>query len=640
MCGIAGKVSVDAPIELELLERMCSVIEHRGPDSRGTFVGEGAGIGVQRLRIIDLETGDQPIFNEDESIVIVQNGEIYNYRELRESLIGAGHRFATKSDTEVIVHLYEDHGADCVRLLRGMFAFALWDRNRRTLLLARDRLGKKPLFYSRGDGTIWFGSEAKAILQDPEVDRDVNLDAIDSYLHFQYVPHPLSAFASLEKLPPAHTLVWRDGRVEVERYWRLSYAPHPRLPSQEEAQELIRHKLLEATRLRLRSDVPLGAFLSGGIDSSAVVAAMAQQSAEPVKTFSIGFDVAAYDETAHAREVATRYSTDHHELHVEPSVVELLTRLVWHYGEPFADSSAIPSFYLARLAREHVTVALNGDGGDESFAGYNRYGGVGIADRVAGLPGPARALLRAASRAIGSGSSETAFRSRLQRLARSSSLTPQDRYSMWMAYFTEAERERMYTPETRSRLGERSAPAVIRDAWLGSDARDRVNRLLEVDVQTYLPGDLLVKMDIASMASSLEVRSPLLDHEFMELCAGFPGGWKLSGGTSKKLFKDALRTWLPDHLLQRAKQGFGVPIAAWFRGPLRDLPREILLAEEARARALFREPYVRDLIDEHLDGTRDNSNRIWALIQLELWFRTFVDSRIDRPLDLGFALAA
>ena len=640
MCGIAGKVSVDAPIDLELLQRMCSVIEHRGPDSRGTFVGEGAGLGVQRLRIIDLATGDQPIYNEDESIVVVHNGEIYNYRELREPLIGAGHRFATQSDTEVIVHLYEDYGADCVRRLRGMFAFALWDRKRRTLLLARDRLGKKPLFYSRRDGTIWFGSEAKAILQDPEVDREVNLDAIDSYLHFQYVPHPLSAFASLEKLPPAHMLLWRDGRVEVERYWRLSYAPHSRLPSEEEAQELIRDKLLEATRLRLRSDVPLGAFLSGGVDSSAVVAAMAQQSAEPVKTFSIGFDVAAYDETAHAREVATRYGTDHHELRVEPNAVELLPKLVWHYGEPFADSSAIPSFCLAKITREHVTVALNGDGGDESFAGYNRYGGVRLADRVAGFPAPARTLLRTVSRALGSGSSETAFRSRLQRLTSSSSLPAHDRYSMWMAYFTESERERMYTPETRARLRGRSAPSVIKEAWLGSQARDRVNQLLDVDVQTYLPGDLLVKMDIASMAYSLEVRSPLLDHEFMELCAGLPGSWKLSGGTSKKLFKDALRPWLPDHVLDRPKSGFSVPIAAWFRGPLRDLPREILLDEESRVRGLFREQYVRDLIDQHLAGTRDNSSRIWALIQLELWFRTFVDSRIDRPLTLGFALAA
>jgi asparagine synthase (glutamine-hydrolysing) len=640
MCGIAGKVSVDAPIELELLESMCSVIDHRGPDSRGTFVGEGAGLGVQRLRVIDLATGDQPIYNEDESIVVVQNGEIYNYRELRESLIGAGHRFATQSDTEVIVHLYEDHGTDCVSRLRGMFAFALWDRKRRTLLLARDRLGKKPLFYSRRDGTIWFGSEAKAILQDPEVDRDVNLDAIDSYLHFQYVPHPLSAFASLEKLPPAHTLVWRDGRAMVERYWRLSYAQDPRLPSQEDAQELVRDKLLEATRLRLRSDVPLGAFLSGGVDSSAVVAAMAQQSAEPVKTFSIGFDVPAYDETAHALEVATIYGTDHHELHIEPNAVELLTRLVWHYGEPFADSSAIPSFWLAKLAREHVTVALNGDGGDESFAGYNRYRGAGVADRVAGFPAPARALLRAVSGAVGGGSSETAFRSRLQRLAGYSSLPAYDRYSVWMAYFREPERERMYTPETRARLGERTAPRLIKDAWLRSQAGDQVNRLLDVDIQTYLPGDLLVKMDIASMAYSLEVRSPLLDHEFMELCAGLPGSWKLSGGTSKKLFKDALRPWLPDHLLERPKSGFSVPIAAWFRGPLRDLPREILLDEETRARGLFREQYVRDLIDRHVAGTRDNSSRIFALIQLELWFRTFVDTRIDRPLDLGFALAA
>ncbi|HEY5320951.1 MAG TPA: asparagine synthase (glutamine-hydrolyzing) [Galbitalea sp.] len=640
MCGIAGKVSGSGPVHEELLHRMCSVIEHRGPDSRGVYAEGPVGLGIQRLRIIDLQTGDQPVFNEDGSVVVVLNGEIYNYRELRDELTSRGHRFSTGSDTETIVHAYEQYGDACVNHLRGMFAFALWDRASRRLLLARDRIGKKPLFYAQRGDTLWFGSEAKAILQDEDVDRSIDLDAIDAYLHFQYVPHPLSAFAALRKLPPAHMLVWERGRVELKRYWRLSYRRRNDAANEAEAHELIREKLLEATRLRLRSDVPLGAFLSGGVDSSAVVAAMAKQSEGRVKTFSIGFDVDAYDETRHAREVAELFDTDHHELRVEPKAMDVLPRLVWHYGEPFADSSAIPSFYLAELTRAQVTVALNGDGGDESFAGYNRYIGSGLADRLAGLPAPARRSLALAARLIGPDSSESSFRSRLDRLARTSSMTGYERYAMWMAYFTERERERMYTPELRGQLRDRTAPTIVRDPWLASDADDRVNRLLDVDVNTYLPGDLLVKMDIASMAHSLEVRSPLLDHEFMELCAGFPGEWKLSSGTTKKLFKDALRPWLPNHLLDRPKWGFGVPINTWLRGPLRKLPGEILLDPRSIERNFFREEYVRGLIDDHVAGTRDNANRLWALIQLELWLRTFVDRRANGPLTLDLALAA
>jgi asparagine synthase (glutamine-hydrolysing) len=639
VCGIAGKVSPGAMIDADLLERMCRVIEHRGPDSRGTFVDAGVGLGVQRLRIIDLQTGDQPIFNEDRTVVVVLNGEIYDYRELREELAARGHRFATGTDTETIVHLYEEHGRDCVQHLRGMFAFALWDVSRRRLLLARDRIGKKPLFYAVKGNTLWFGSETRAILQDEEIDRTVDYDAIDSFLHFQYVPHPLSTFAALRKLPPAHTLVWEDGRVEIESYWRLSYRPRHDAATEEEALDLIRAKLLESTRLRLRSDVPLGAFLSGGVDSSAVVAAMAKQLAEPVKTFSIGFDVGSYDETRHAREVAELYGTDHHEFRVEPQAMDVLPRLVWHYGEPFADSSAIPSFYLAELTRRHVTVALNGDGGDENFAGYNRYLGTGIADRVAQLPSPARRALALAARAIGPNGSESSFRSRFDRLGRSASMTGDERYAMWMAYFTERERERLYTPEFREQLGDRSAPSVIREPWLDSDAGDPVNRLLDVDVRTYLPGDLLVKMDIASMAHSLEVRSPLLDHELMELCAGFPGDWKLRGGTTKRLFKEAVRAWLPDGLPDRPKWGFGVPIDSWLRGPLRRLPSEILLDRRSVERGFFREAYVRGLIDDHVSRRRNNANRIWALIQLELWLRTFVDTTADAPLSLDLALA-
>jgi asparagine synthase (glutamine-hydrolysing) len=374
MCGIVGKVSLNDAVDPLLIERMCEVIEHRGPDSRGIFVDGNVGIGVQRLAVIDLETGGQPIFNEDRSAVVALNGEIYNYRELRASLLEAGHRFTSQSDTEVIVHLYEEHGDDCVRMLRGMFAFALWDTRRRRLLLARDRIGKKPLYFSFDGADFRFASEAKAILQDTDVSRDADHAAIDAFLHYRYVPRAYSAFSALERLAPGHMLAFERGRIEQKRYWKLSYTEQLQL-SDEEACELIRMQLLEATRLRLRSDVPLGVFLSGGVDSSAVVAAVAQQTSDRVKTFTIGFGNAKFDEREYARDVARTFDTDHHELVVEPDIIELFPRLAWYYGEPFADHSAVPSFYLAELTRQHVTVALNGDGGDESFGGYRRYVG-------------------------------------------------------------------------------------------------------------------------------------------------------------------------------------------------------------------------------------------------------------------------
>ena len=630
MCGIAGKVSAADPVDRHLLERMCSAVEHRGPDSRGVYIQDGVGLGVQRLRVIDLVTGDQPIYNEDRSIVVVQNGEIYNYQRLRSELEQRGHAFATRTDTEVIVHLYEERGVDCVRSLRGMFAFALWDARRQQLLLARDRLGKKPLFYAMKGDTLWFASEARAILEDPVIERDVDFDAVDSFLQLQYVPHPSSAFAALRKLPPAHTLFWHEGQIRIDRYWRLSYRSGG-IIDQHEAHERLREALLEATSLRLRSDVPLGAFLSGGVDSSAVVAAMANQGGR-VKTFSIGFGAAGYDETEHAREVATLFDTDHHELRVEPNAIEVLPRLVWHYGEPFADHSAIPSFYLAELTRRHVTVALNGDGGDESFAGYTRYLGRRV-DHFSALPRSARAALARIAQLLGHDATERGFRSRFERATYVSLLRPHERYAKWMAYFDERERADLYTPEFRHALGaNRTAPTVVAVPYLGSDAEDEINRLLDVDVQTYLPGDLLVKMDIASMAHSLEVRSPLLDHQFMELAAGLPGAWKLAGRTTKKIFKDALRPWLPDHILDRPKWGFAVPLGRWFRSELRHVPREVLLDPRSLGRGFFRERRIRELIDSHESGAHNNTDKLWALIQLELWLRTFVDVKPTAPV--------
>jgi asparagine synthase (glutamine-hydrolysing) len=637
MCGIAGKVDPHRAIDRGLVDRMCDVVTHRGPDSRGVHEEPGVALGIQRLSVIDLETGDQPIYNEDGSLAVTLNGEIYNYRELRSELEAAGHRFATNGDTEVIVHLYEEHGSRCVEHLRGMFAFALWDRTKRRLLLARDRLGKKPLFYAHRDGALWFASEPKSILQDPEVPREVDLEAVDAFLEGMYVPDPMCAFQGIRKLPPAHTLEWFAGRVEVNRYWRLDFTPKLHV-SEHELHELVRSKLLEATRIRLRSDVPLGAFLSGGIDSSGVVAAMVRESRQPVRTFSVGFDVASFDETRHARRVAEVLGTEHHELAVEPKALEALPRLVWHYGEPFADPSALPSFHLAEAARRHVTVALNGDGGDETFAGYRRYAANAFAARLRGVPAPVSRSVAALLSSGGAGGRDDSTRARVARIARGLSEAPWDRYARYMSSFAPDDLGALYTPELaalvpgRGGLGRR-----IERAWSATDADHVVDRLLAVDVETFLPGDLLVKMDIASMAHSLEVRSPLLDHELMELAARMPAAAKLRGQNTKRVFKDALRAWLPGDVLDRPKMGFGVPLAAWLRGPLRRLPEDVLLDDRARQRGWFREAEVRRLIGEHQAGRRDHSNRLWALVQLELWLRTFIDASTPSAPTLSVA---
>lgn len=635
MCGITGKVSLRGEVDERLIEQMCRTIEHRGPDARGVFVDGTAGLGVQRLAVIDLETGDQPIFNEDRSLVVVLNGEIYNYRELRVELVAAGHKFATDTDTEVIVHLYEDLGDACVTRLRGMFAFALWDTSRHRLLLARDRIGKKPLYFAHRDQTIWFGSEAKAILQDPAVRRDVDYAAIDAFLHYQYVPHDSCAFAALEKVPPAHTLVFEDGRAELSRYWKLSYA-HKLRGSETELAEVVREQLVESTRLRLRSDVPLGVFLSGGIDSSAVVAAAALQSSAPLKTFTIGFAADRFDERVYAREIASLFGTDHHELLVEPDLVEILPLLAWHYSEPFADQSAFPSYYLSRLTREHVTVALSGDGGDESFGGYLRYRGNDLARRLDTVPAPLARLGVAALERTGTGPEQDSTRARALRVLRSLPLDPASRYAAWIACVGEADRRDLYTPAALEAVSVSNGTfaAPIEDAYEASDAPTLIERLLDVDTQTYLTDQLLVKMDVASMANSLEVRSPFLDHVFMEVAASLPVEAKIRGRTTKRLLKKAVSTWVPEDFLERPKRGFTMPISAWLRHELRDLPSTVLLDPAATSRGLFRREAVERLIEGHRRGVADNATKLWALIQLELWFRTYIDVSPRGPVAL------
>jgi asparagine synthase (glutamine-hydrolysing) len=626
MCGIAGLVTASGANgrpDARLVRRMCEVLVHRGPDGAGYHEDEHAVLGMRRLAVIDVPGGSQPVYNEDGTVAAVFNGELYNFGELREDLRRAGHRFASASDTECLVHLYEEHGADLVSRLRGMFAFAIWDARRRRLLLARDRVGKKPLFWRHDGDELTFGSELKSLVQDPDVPRELDLVALHHYLTYQYVPAPWSIYRGVRKLPPGHLLVWRDGEVELRRYWRLDCTPRP-VESVEAAAERLRDLLLDATRVRLVGERPLGAFLSGGIDSSAVVAAMARQSGGPVKTFSIGFDEAPFDERRFARMVARRYGTDHHELVVTPSSLTVLPELTWHFDEPFADSSAIPSFYLARLSSAHVTVVLGGDGGDECLGGYRRYAVMARAGRVP-VPSAVRPGLRRGGAWL---AARSAPRSRLKDVGRMIELLGHPahrRYARLMSYFTPEQKAALYTDAVREQLAGVDSYAILDAAFAASRAESDLGRVIDVDVNTYLPGDLLVKMDIATMAHSLEARSPFLDHELLEWAAGLPAELKVRSGTTKYLLKRAVAGWLPEELINRPKMGFGVPLAAWLRTELRDLAWDVLTDRTARERGLFRPDTVIRLLRDH-DAGHDHASRIWALVQFELWHRSFVDA--------------
>ncbi len=606
-----------------LLARMCAAIEHRGPDSRGTHHSPGAGLGIQRLRIIDLVTGDQPISNETGTVTVVLNGEIYNYRELRERLERDGHRFATHTDTEVIVHLYEEKGIDLVHDLHGMFAFAVWDAERRRLLLARDRVGKKPLFYALRSDTVSFASELNALMEDPDIPRDLDLHAVDAFLALRYVPHPLSIYRAVRKLPPGSRLVWDDGSARVDRWWRLSYRPKMGPTSIEEVGEAVRAALRRATRRRLMSDVPLGAFLSGGIDSSAVVAAMAEASPEPVKTFSLGFATSRpeFNELPYARLVAKTFGTDHHEDIVEPDAVGMLPRVARAFGEPFADPTALPTFQLAEMTRRHVTVALNGDGGDESFAGYDRYAANVLLGRLDAIPAVARRPVARLSARIAPDPTINSRRSQLRRLG---TVLPLDAAGRYLAYSTRldaVDRTRVYTAEGRTQIDQTQIDRTFRDVWDEVEADELVDRMLGTDVELYLPGDLLAKVDIASMHYSLEARSPLLDHELMELAAGVQPKHKLQGRDKKLGLRSALRGWIPDEILDRPKRGFELPVADWLHGDLGTFARDVLLDPMTRERGLLDAGYAQELLERHTARREDHSRQIWTLLVFELWQR-------------------
>ncbi len=640
MCGITGKVHRDPsrPVDPDLIARMQRCIVHRGPDEQGVYAEAPAGLGFQRLAIIDVSSGHQPMTNEDGSIVIVFNGEIYNFQELRAELEAYGHTFKTHSDTETIVHGYEQWGPDVCQHLRGMFAFAIFDRPRRRVMIARDRVGKKPLYYAivnRGkpDEALLFGSELKSLMADPALSREIDPVAINHYLTYQYVPHPWSIFKEARKLPPAHWMLYENGSTTLSQYWELDYLPKQNI-SEEEAIEQSLAQLDEATRIRLVSEVPLGCFLSGGIDSSLVAAMMRRHITGELRTFSIGFEEEKFNELPYARQVADLLGTRHEEFVVKPDALAVINKIAWHFDEPFADSSALPTYYLSQMTRQHVTVALNGDGGDESFAGYERYRLMPGWEKYGRIPRSIRQAARmglAAARGFGLGGNQLRRAAHLNRL----SLESTDRqYVHFLTYFTTYHKQQLYTADFMKQVGGELESEEL-TAWIAEefDMPHPVDRRMKMDILTYLPGALLPKVDRMTMANSLEGRSPFLDHHLMEFAATLPAEMKLKNGQLKYILKQAGLKFFTSDFLNRPKQGFGVPIGDWFRGELRDFTREMLLGSEAVSRGWFDPNYITILLDEHHDSRQGHEYRIWALLMLEVWARTFLHGTniLDSP---------
>lgn len=676
MCGLCGVVwsHPHAAPSFDEARRMTSVIKHRGPDdswlwdSRFGLVhlmpddaavaeppsesgsgNAGAFLGHRRLSIIDLSGGRQPLSNEDRSIWVVLNGEIYNYRELRAGLLARGHRFATESDTEVIVHLYEELGPACVHELRGMFAIAIWDERRERLFLARDRIGKKPLVYRHAAGRIAFGSELKSLLELSDARKQVDPAALNLYLAYQYVPHPHSILSGYQKLPPGHWAIYERDQLRVERYWHPPYEPgsHAELAADGEQlaaderfnghqqwdkarwQRELRATLTEAVELRLRSDVPLGAFLSGGIDSTIIAGLMQELSTTPVHTFSIGFPVPKFDERAFAREASQHLGTQHHELVVEASGLEILPKLIWHYDEPFSDSSAIPTMFLCEMTRREVTVALSGDGGDEFFAGYDRYKAVRLAGRFDWLPSSVRGLIASIARYIPASVEQRSFRRRLKRFAEVLTEDPRRRYLRWIGIFDDQRRQAMLHPDFLQQLAatEHGADAgyFLESVYAECPSRDFLTQTTCADVMSYLPCDILTKVDIASMAFALEARCPFLDQRVIELAARMPMNLKLVGQQGKQILIDTFSDLLPASIQTRAKMGFGVPLDHWFRNELKSLLADVLLSDRSLQRGWFRPAAIRQLVDEHLTSKFDHSYRLWNLLVFELWQQRFLE---------------
>lgn len=636
MCGIVGMHAFEdgadpREIDRAALEAMNASIFHRGPDSDGFHLEPGVGLAMRRLSIIDVAGSDQPISNETGDVWVVYNGEIYNYESLRKTLQARGHRFRTTGDTEVIVHAYEEYGDDFVRHLRGMFGFALWDRRRRRLLLVRDRVGIKQLFYTSRDGLLAWGSELKAVLRAPGVERRLRPDAINDYLTYLYVPEPNTMFEDVHELPAGHMLIAEQGELRLQRYWQLHYAPEADMSAEAAAEGLL-EKLDEAVRLRMIADVPLGAFLSGGIDSGAVVALMSRHSAEPVKSFSVGYASGgdAFDERAFARELAERYATDHREFEMAPDLVGIARDVVHAFDQPMADSSAIPNWYLCQYTRQHVTVALSGLGGDEIAAGYERHRGAMLAERLGPLRGLLHGFLGPIVRHLPDSKSGNQWAQRIKRFVRSAGRPFDERYFEFLEQLDVDVRRDLLTPAMLAEI-DLDGPRARHAALLGDvQGADPLNRALYSDLKRYLPGDLLTLTDRMSMAHSLEVRVPFLDHELLEYAARVPAHYKLHGMERKYVLREAVRSLLPESFFERRKMGFSPPMTVWFRGELKSFVEDTLSESAIERAGVFRYEAVRSLLDAHFARRGNYDNQIWALIVFTLWHEDYVAS--DRAL--------
>jgi asparagine synthase (glutamine-hydrolysing) len=635
MCGITGAIwtRAAAAIAPDDLQRMTAALQHRGPDDAGHYTSDlhlrepyeampGVALGHRRLSIIDLAGGRQPMSNEDGTIWLVFNGEIYNYRDLQHRLEGAGHTFRSSSDTEAIIHLYEDVGLDCFGHLNGMFSLALWDARRRRLVLARDRLGKKPLVYRHDPGRLLFASEFKALLQLADVPRELDPAAVDAYLTYQYVPHPQAIFRGMAKLPPGHLAVYQNDRLEVRPYWQPDFnreQPCTHAEAVEQAREL----LTSAVKLRMRSDVPLGAFLSGGVDSSLIAALMQRESSTPIQTFTMGFPVKEYDERHFARQVAQHIGSEHHEEEVTPQAIDLLPKLAWHYDEPFADSSAIPTWYLSQMTRRHVTVALSGDGGDELFLGYPRYKAVRWAARFDALPALRNFAGAKFWQAIPTSGRQKSRLRQAKRFSEALGMTPARRYLDWVSIFNEGRRAELYSEEFLSQLPAQDPFDFLDGAWRRAARRDAMTTASLADLVTYLPCDLMTKVDIASMAHSLEARQPFLDYRVVEWAAALPAKFKYRGGRGKRILQDAFGDLLPREIWTRKKMGFGVPLDHWLRTDLSPQLATLTHGSKLQELGWFRPAAIELLIEEHQARRFDHSARLWSLLFFEQWLQTW-----------------
>jgi asparagine synthase (glutamine-hydrolysing) len=629
MCGIAGIVHLDgSPVSPIILDRMNSAIIHRGPDGEGIWNNGAAGLAHRRLSIIDLAGGKQPLTNEDGTVWITYNGEIYNHCELRRNLENKGHVFKTKCDTEVIVHLYEEYGRDCVLFLNGMFAFGIYDTRRKTLLIARDRMGQKPLVYFHDSKKFVFASELQALRKHPDMPREINLQAVHDYFSLQYIPHPETIYNKVRKLPPAHILEvnLEFGRTRLTRYWNCKFDQKAKM-TYDEAKNLLREKLDDAVKIRLMSDVPIGAFLSGGIDSTIIVGLMAKHSSMSVKTFTIGFKEGKYDERGYAKIAAAKFATEHREKIVEPADFSLVEKLVGYYGEPYCDASMLPTYLLSQFTRENVAVALSGDGADEIFAGYYRYLVMKYSQFADYIPLTVRkSVFGILSGILPAKTEERAFLGHIHRILSAASSSHDERYVDIISRFNEKLKMEIYG-ERFSDFKAQETQEYINAIYMGASARDPIEKLMETDIQSYLPGDILTKVDIASMACSLEVRSPFMDYRIAELAASMPLNFKQDGTERKHILRETFADLIPPELLKRRKLGFGVPLASWFRKEWAGILRVRLLEGRSVSEKYLKKAVVERLITEHQKSKADHSYPLWALLVFELWLEKHLEGK-------------